>query len=130
MRLDQVASTIRRGIGAVLLRGLGDERIRGLVSVTRVAVAPDLRTATVHVSVLPQEHAALTLHGLNRAAPRIQAELARHVQLRRTPRLKFELDDSLKKQAALDAALAEARAAGDGPAGSGPEPGEPQEPAP
>ena len=114
-RPDQVASLIRRAVQTVLGRGLHDPRVRGLVSVTRVRVEQDLAHAAVYVSVLPAEHAGLTLHGLQRAAPRIQRRVGEAVRLRRVPRLTFHLDESIKKQAEFDAALAEARDDGDGP---------------
>lgn len=114
---------IRRTIGEVLARGLHDDRVRGIVSVTRVAVAADLTAATIHVSVLPAAHARLVLRGLRHAAPRIRAELARRVQMRRIPRLSFELDESLKRQADLDAALADAREQGSAGPEPQPEPG-------
>ncbi|MHC4415406.1 MAG: 30S ribosome-binding factor RbfA [Planctomycetota bacterium] len=108
-RTAQVASLIRKAVQNTLSRGLHDDRVRGLISVTKVSVGADLAQATVHVSVMPEEYAELTLQGLRHAAPRLRAELGRAVRLRRTPRLSFELDQSIKKQAALDAALVEAR---------------------
>ena len=111
-RTDQVASLIRRAVQTALSRGLHDPRIRGLISVTKVLIGEDLSQASVYVSVLPAEHAELTLHGLRHATSRIRAQLGRAVRLRHIPRLSFHLDDSIKMQARLDAALAEAR--GDG----------------
>jgi ribosome-binding factor A len=108
-RPDQVASLIQRAVQAVLSRGLGDPRIRGLVSVTKVRLDHALTQAEVFVSVLPGEHGELTLTGLQHAAPRIQSAVGETVQLRRVPRISFHLDESIKKQAAFDAALAEAR---------------------
>ncbi len=112
-RTDQVASLIRRAVQTALSRGLHDPRIRGLISVTKVLVGEDLSQASIYVSVLPAEHGELTLHGLRHAASRIRAQVGRAVRLRHIPRLSFHLDDSIKMQARLDAALAEAR--GNGP---------------
>ncbi len=114
-RPDQVASLIQRAVQTVLSRGLSDPRIRGLVSVTRVRVDDALSQAAVYVSVLPAEHADLSLKGLQHAAARIRTQIGKAVQLRRMPRLSFHLDESIKKQAEFDAALAEARDEGDGP---------------
>jgi ribosome-binding factor A len=108
-RLEQVGSVIRVAVQSVLARGLNDPRVRGLVSVTKVEVAPDLSEARVFVSVLPAEHSELTMHGLKSAAGHIQSEIAKQVAARRMPRLAFRLDDSLKKQAAIDAALFRSR---------------------
>ena len=90
------------------MRGFHDPRIRGLISVTRVSVAPDLGDATIMVSVLPEAQAELTMHGLRHAASRVRSELGKRVQLRRVPRLSFKLDQSLKKEAATLAAIDEA----------------------
>ncbi|MHC4127229.1 MAG: 30S ribosome-binding factor RbfA [Planctomycetota bacterium] len=114
-RPDQVASLIQRAVQTVLSRGLSDPRIRGLVSVTRVRVDDALSQAAVYVSVLPAEHANLSLKGLQHAASRIRKQIGKAVQLRRMPRLSFHLDERIKKQAEFDAALAEARDDGDGP---------------
>ncbi len=108
-RVDQIASVIRRAVGSELSRGLHDRRVKGLISVTDVTVGKDLAEATVHVSVLPAEHAQLTLHGLQHAAPRLRARLGKSLSLRRIPRLRFRLDDSLKRQAEFDRALGEVR---------------------
>lgn len=108
-RPDQVASLIQRAVQAVLGRGLGDPRIRGLVSVTKVRVDQALTQAEVFVSVLPGEHGELTLKGLQHAAPRFQAAVGEAARLRRVPRIRFHLDESIKKQAEFDAALADAR---------------------
>lgn len=107
-RTEQVGSIIRRAVGGALARGLHDERVRGLISVTGVTVTDDLAEATVYVSVMPEERGRLAVAGLRRAAPRLQAHLSRHARLRRVPRLHFRLDESLKRQARLDEALAEA----------------------
>lgn len=113
-RPDQVASAIHRAVSSALTR-LHDERIKGLVSVISVDVSPDFRQATVNVSVLPGEHARLSLQGLQSAAPRVQSELERFVRLRHVPRLVFVLDHSIKRAAELDQALAETRNQGMAP---------------
>ena len=105
----RIAAAIHRAVSLSLARGLHDKRIKGLVSVTGVQVAPDLRQATVDVSVLPAEYETTTLRGLQHAAPRVQAELGRVVRLRRVPRLVFRIDRSLKRAAELDRALAETK---------------------
>lgn len=110
-RTDQLASVIRAAVQAVLSRGLGDPRVRGLISVTRVDVALDLAQAKVYVSVLPAEQAPLAMHGLRSAAGHIQSEIARDVVARRMPRLSFSLDDSLKKQAMIDQVIAQTQTA-------------------
>lgn len=112
-RVDQVASSIQRALQAAISRGLSDPRVRGLITVTNVSVSPDLAEASVGISIIPAHHATLTLHGLTSAASRLQADVEKTIRIRRMPRLVFFLDDSLKKQAALDAAISRALPASD-----------------
>lgn len=109
-RPEQVASVIRRAVQEQIQRGLHDPRVRGLISITRVTVDDDLSEACIAISVLPAEHEALTLAGLRSAAQHLQRRAREGLPLRRMPHLRFVLDDSLKRAAAADAALA--RAAG------------------
>lgn len=104
-RTHQIASVIQTAVQRVITRGLNDPRVRGLISVTKVEVSPDLGEARVFVSILPAEHSELTMYGLRSAAGHIQAEIAKEVAARRLPRLSFRLDESLKRQAALDQAI-------------------------
>ncbi len=113
IRTEQIAAVIQRAVQNVLSRGLNDPRVRGLVSVTRVDVTDDLAHATVYISVLPAEHAELTMHGLRSATKHVRHEVAGALRSRKTPRLEFRLDNSLKKQAEVHRAIAEARAGQD-----------------
>lgn len=108
-RTAQVANVIRAEVQQVLSRGLNDPRVRGLISVTRVDVTADLAEARVYVSILPAEHTELAMHGLKSAAGHVQREIAPSISMKRMPRLSFRLDESLKKQAELDAAIIQSR---------------------
>ncbi|HAI13455.1 MAG TPA: 30S ribosome-binding factor RbfA [Phycisphaerales bacterium] len=106
-RKEQFESTLKRAISTMLQRDLSDPRIRGMVSVTHVAVTKDMREATIKVSVIPAEYEKLTLHGLNSAAKHIHGKLFKQMDVRRLPFLKFVLDPTLKKQAEVYAAIQE-----------------------
>jgi ribosome-binding factor A len=99
---------LRRAVQQVISRGLNDPRVQGLISVTQVQVSDDLADATVLVSVMPAERAELTVHGLRHAARHIRTEVGRSVRMRRVPRLSFRLDESLKKESRIIAAINEA----------------------
>jgi ribosome-binding factor A len=126
-------------VGEAILSKLHDPRISPFASVTRVEVAADLQIADVHVSVLgdPGE-GRRTLAGLTSAAGRIQSMLARTLQTRQCPRLRFHLDDSLKKgmetMRLIDESMAEIRARQESaetsvdPAENAPPHGSPNEP--
>ncbi|MCZ6837351.1 MAG: 30S ribosome-binding factor RbfA [Planctomycetota bacterium] len=105
----QIASVIQRAVQMILTRGINDPRVRGLISVTGVQLSDDYAQVTILVSILPEEHSDLTMHGLRHASKHIRSQLGREVRLRRIPRLEFKLDKSLKKQSEVLAALAAAR---------------------
>ena len=106
-RVAKVASSIQRAIQAALSRGLGDPRIRGLVSVTSVDVSPDLADARVRVSVVPMKYEPRVLRGLESAAGRLRKEISNHARIRRVPKLSFEIDRSIKRQAELEALVSD-----------------------
>lgn len=84
-----------------ILADLKDPRIEG-VTVTYVEVSPDMRVAKVHVSVMGDDAAGeLCLHGLRSAAGYLQKKIARRIDTRYTPRLRFELDMGIKKSIAI-----------------------------
>ncbi len=79
-----------------ILTEVRDPRVRG-VTVTGVEMAPDMRSATVHVSVMgtpAQEQ--LALKGLASSAGFLQSRIAERIETRYTPRLRFELDQGVK----------------------------------
>ncbi len=105
---EQIDAVVHRAVQKVLSRGLNDPRVRGLVSVTRVSVSPDSSEARVWVSVLPQTHAKGSLHGLNAASGWIGRKVGDEVRMRRVPRLRFVLDEAIKKEARVLGAIREA----------------------
>lgn len=104
-RPKQVASSLQRAIQQVINRGLQDPRVRGLITVTEVRVSDDLRDATVMVSVTPEEHETLTLHGIRSAARHIRRAAGELVRMRTLPTLHFKLDRTGKEQAKIIAAI-------------------------
>jgi ribosome-binding factor A len=87
-----VADRIRSELAEALLRDTADPRVRS-ATVTSVDLSPDLRHATVHVSVLgldDEREAAIQV--LNRAQGHFRHSLARRAQLRTVPELRFRLD--------------------------------------
>ena len=97
--MERVAALIRREMSELLRSGLRDQRVhQGMVSVTEVEVAGDLQHCRIYVSVFGSEDDRnLTMAGLKAAAPYVKGELARRLQLRRTPDVVFELDRALER---------------------------------
>ncbi len=98
-RVERMASLIRREISELLVNGIKDERVSlGMVSVTQVEVAGDLQHCRIFVSIFgSDENRQTALAGLKSAAPFVKGELARRLNLRRTPEVQFLLDRGLEK---------------------------------
>jgi ribosome-binding factor A len=95
-RMRRVNESVRQVL-AEALHELKDPRI-GLVTVTGVETSPDLRHATVYVSVLGSEKKrAASLRGLEAAHGLLQARLGRELRMKRTPQLAFEYDPSVER---------------------------------
>ena len=96
-RLLKAAEAIREVVSMAILADLQDPRVRD-VTVTHVEVAPDMRHAKVHVSVMGNETKQnLSLRGLESAAGYLQSKIAKRIDTRYTPRLQFVLDQGVKK---------------------------------
>jgi ribosome-binding factor A len=89
---------VNESLREVLSEGVGelnDPRI-GLVTITGVETAPDLRSAKVFVSVLGSDRKReQSLVGLQAAHGVLQARINRELHLKRTPQLAFEYDPSV-----------------------------------
>ncbi len=102
MRKNSIKNTrinmeVQRELSEIIRSGIKDPRIHPLTSVVAVEVTPDLKYCKAYVSVLGGEEAAKeTLQGLKSAEGYIRRELARRVNLRNTPELKFILDQSIE----------------------------------
>jgi ribosome-binding factor A len=104
-RTDRVGDLMRIEIADLLLRKVKDPGI-GFVTVTGVRVSPDLRHATVFVSLLDEGRAvAETLAALERAAGFIRSELGRRLRLKNTPELTFTHDTTPREAAHIEAVL-------------------------
>ena len=79
-RTEQVAATLKRAIQDVIVRGISDPRVKGLISITKIDVSPDLADASVFCSVMPQEHEELTMHGLTSASKWIRRKAKKYVR--------------------------------------------------
>lgn len=94
--MRRVNESVREVVSESLVE-LDDPRIQ-LVTVTAVETSPDLRHATVFVSVLGSERrVAEALRGLAAAHGVLQARVGRELRLKRTPQLAFEYDPSVER---------------------------------
>jgi ribosome-binding factor A len=96
-RTERIAEQIQSELASVLRAQAADPRI-GLITITRVDVAPDLSHALVFWSALAsddEDELARIETGLDSAAPFLRRQLARALPLRRMPELRFRFDPSL-----------------------------------
>ena len=81
-----------------------------MVSVTGVRATPDLRYAKVYVSVFDTERSKEVMKGLKSAGGWLRREIGSRLQLRYTPELVFEEDDSIREGARMSALLSKLNA--------------------
>jgi ribosome-binding factor A len=97
-RIDRVNELLRSEISHLIARGIKDPRVAGVISVTEVIASSDLRSARVYVSVMGDPaNRQQTLDGIRSAASFLRRELRERVNLRHTPHMTFELDDSIEE---------------------------------
>lgn len=94
-RIGRINEEIQKELSA-LLRNLKDPRVQDtMISITHVETTPDLRYAKIYVSFLQEERAKEALKGLKSAGGYLRRELGQSLQLRYTPELVWEQDDSI-----------------------------------
>ena len=94
-RIGRINEEIQKEL-ANLLRKVKDPRVaETMISITRVETTPDLRYAKVCVSFLEESKAAGAMKGLKSAGGWLRRELGRALNLRYTPELMWDLDDSI-----------------------------------
>lgn len=102
MRKNSVKNTringeVQKTLAEIIRGEIKDPRINPLTSVVSVEVAPDLKTCKAWISVLGNEESQKnTLAGLKSAEGYIRNQLARKVNLRNTPEIRFILDQSIE----------------------------------
>lgn len=102
MRKNSIKNTrinaeVQRELSSIIRGEIKDPRIHPMTSVTAVEVAPDLKTCKAFVSVLGSGEAKeATIKGLSSAEGYIRRELARNLNLRNTPEIRFILDESIE----------------------------------
>ncbi len=101
MRKNSIKNTringeVQKELSRIISREIKDPRIHSMTSVVSVEVTPDLKQCKAYISVLgDEEEKKETLAGLNSAVGFVRKELARSINLRNTPEIKFIMDDSI-----------------------------------
>ena len=102
MRKNSIKNTrinneVQRELSNILRGGVKDPRVASMTSVVAVEVAPDLKTCKAYISVLGDKKSQEdTIAGLQSAEGYIRRELARTVNMRNTPEIRFIMDQSIE----------------------------------
>ena len=99
----RVGETLRHAISEILFReDFFDPDLANVsITISEISVSPDLANARVYTMPLGGVNVEVILPALNRLAPVIQSHVAKRVHLRRTPRLRFYLDESFENAARM-----------------------------
>ncbi len=93
----RINSEVLRELANIIRGEIKDPRINPMTSVVSVEVAPDLKTCKAYISVLGDEESQQkTLEGLRSAVGYIRRTLAKNLNLRNTPEIRFVMDQSIE----------------------------------
>ena len=106
-RVERVAESIRHALAEILSRGdVADPLLdRQVVTIPTVRMSPDLKLATVTIMPLGGKDAEKTLAALAQHKKELRTLVARRVNLKFAPDLRFTLDETFEAQSRIDALL-------------------------
>ncbi|NBJ12983.1 30S ribosome-binding factor RbfA [Microvirga arsenatis] len=114
-RQQRVAELVRHALAEVLSRGdLQDDVLtKNVITIPEVRMSPDLKLATAYVMPLGGRDEAAVLKALEKNKKVLRQEVARRVNLKFAPDLRFRRDESFDEAARIDALLRSERVARD-----------------
>lgn len=104
-RLNRINEELKKEISNIISFELKNPDATGLISVTKVKITPDLKYAKVYVSMLNSKSKEKTIEALKQSSGYIRSLIAKRVNLRITPELVFEEDDSMEYGMRIDSIL-------------------------
>ena len=106
LRGERLSAEYQKAVSDVIFHQLKNrtDAVRGLVSVTKADVAPDLKTAKIYVSVLGKNEAEedATFAAICEHAGFIRHELAQVMRMRTVPELHFIRDETMEYGSKID----------------------------
>lgn len=110
-RQQRVAELIRHALAEVLQRGDIQDPVLGthVVTVPEVRMSPDLKLATAYVMPLGGQDEAPVIAALERHRKVLRQEVARRVNLKFAPELRFRRDETFDEAARIDRLLRDER---------------------
>lgn len=104
-RLNRINEELKKEISQIISFDLKNPDATGLISVTKVKITPDLKYAKIYISVLNAKNTDKTIEALQASSGFIRSEIAKRINLRVTPELVFEKDDSIEYGMKIDSIL-------------------------
>lgn len=105
-RSGRINEEMKRELSNIIQNELKDPRMSAMVSITRVEVTKDLRYAKVFVSIFgKEEEKSSTLSALKSSAGFMRKEVGHRINLRHTPELVIEVDNSIEHGMHIDLLL-------------------------
>ena len=96
-RLYRLQAEIQRIVSELLIEGLNDPRIDPMTSVSKVELSNDTSVATIYFSIYgSQKTKEDTLDALENAKGYIRSRLAKVLEIRQVPELRFKIDESVE----------------------------------
>ena len=110
-RGGRINEEVKREISVLIRDEVKDPRLTAMISVTAVKVTKDLRYAKVYVSIFcnSDEEKKENFEALKSAAGFIRKEIAHRINLRQSPQILFELDDSIDYGMHIDSLIAKTK---------------------
>ena len=94
-RMARVNEELKRELSNIINYEVKNSNVTGMISITKVKTSPDLKYSKISVSIINSKNIKQTLAGLKAASGFMRSRIAEKMNLRVTPELVFELDESL-----------------------------------
>lgn len=101
-RMNKVDEELKKEISGIISLELKNPHLTGLVSVSKVKTSPDLKYARVYVTMINEKDKKENLRVLKQSSGFIRSLIAKRINMRYTPELVFEFDDSIEYGARID----------------------------
>ena len=107
-RMQKVNEELKREISNIISLKLNNSALKkGLISVTEVDTTPDFKYAKVYVSMINVTDKKEALKALKKASGFVRTEIAKTINLKNTPEIIFQFDESIEYGDRIDHILKE-----------------------
>ena len=95
-RMNKIDEELKKEISSIISTELKNPHLTGLVSVSSVKTTPDLKYSKVFVTMINEKSKKENLAVLKQASGFIRSLLAKRINLRNTPEIRFIVDNSIE----------------------------------